>query len=191
MLLFICSETEDEIIRHVFSTRKPLLSHNHINLYNPCFLSNGKVVMHVHYGLCFCDDKHSVQHKTKGCLFTALVMVLQIKGFGRESGHIANFQKLLLGVVHQFICKSFRYFCPIYVVVAVFVQTITTNIYGNNVERRSVIIISIFYYLDFVLSRKKIKDQKLGAYSMTNAPMSCDTILIKTERHIACPPSSG
>ena len=43
----------------------------------------------------------------------------------------------------------------------------------------------------FVLSRKKMKDQKLGADSITKASMSCDTILIKTESHIACPPSSG
>ena len=47
----------------------------------------------------------------------------------------------------------------------------------------------VIFHVAFVLSQKKIKDEKLGADSMTKAYMSYDNKLIKAEWHMACTPS--
>ena len=49
--------------------------------------------MHVHYGL-LSVMMNSVQHEAEsGVLFTALVMVLEIKGSGKKSDDMASFSK--------------------------------------------------------------------------------------------------
>ena len=73
---------------------------------------------------------------------------------------------------------------------------VTVNMFsGDNVERRLVIIFFslIFYHIqhNFCVINDNDKDWKPGAGSTNKTPMSYDTILIKAERHMACPPNSG
>ena len=139
MLLFICSEAEDKINSYGFSTRKPLLSHIFDQFLFPkqwqgshaCALWSSVY-----------DNKHSVQHEAESGVY------LQHWLWYYENLVGVNWHGKLL---HWFICKSFRYICPIYAVVTVFARPITTNISGNNVGRRLVIIIFIFYHILWLL----------------------------------------
>ena len=97
MLLSIYSEIEDEIIRHVFSTRKPLLSHKVVQCLFPKQWKGSHACALWSF---FCDNKHSVQHKTNRCIFTAFVMVLQIKGIGRKSDDMASFSRSCCWVLY-------------------------------------------------------------------------------------------
>ena len=66
MLLSICSETEYEIIRYVFSTRKPLLSHIVVQFVFPKQWEGSHACA---LWSSFCDNKHSVQHKAESGVY--------------------------------------------------------------------------------------------------------------------------
>ena len=149
MSLFIRSEEEDEIIRYVFSTTKPLLSHIADQLLFPKQWQGSHACA---LWSSFCHNKHSVQHEAESVVYCVYLQhrLWYYKSRDLVESHI-KWQYSPEAVVRcwtkNIICKSFRYCCPIHAVVKVLVQTITMNISGNNVERRLVIIIFIFYYL--------------------------------------------
>ena len=126
------------------------------------------------------------------CLFTALVMVLQIKRFGKKSGDMASFSKSCWWVLDIDSSESqLDIFVP-FMRWSKFLFKQSPWIYLATMLREDwwSSSSSSFYcfHVTFVLSWKTIKYQKLG---MTRASVSYDTILIKVERHTACSPSSG
>ena len=66
MLLSICSEPEDEITRHVFSTRKPPLPHVIDQFLFPKQWQGNHVCA---LWSSFCDNEHSVQHEAESDVY--------------------------------------------------------------------------------------------------------------------------
>ena len=128
------------------------------------------------------------------CLFTALVMVLQIKRFGKKSDDIASFSKSCFwvsdidsSVSHSDIFVPFMRWSKILFKQSplIYLATMLREDWWSSSSS------FIIFHVTCMLSWKKIKDQKLGADSMTKASLSYNNILIKAERYMACSPSSG
>ena len=78
--------------------------------------------MHVHYGLLPVIINTLYNIKQSRVFIYSITVILQIKGFGRESDDMASFPKSCCWVLYIDLSLSYLdIFCPIYAVVAVFV----------------------------------------------------------------------